>query len=201
MGKIYLIRHGQTDSNTVRRFQGRINTELNDTGKQQAVKLAEFFRDKPLHAIYCSPLVRAKMTAEPLAAMKQLPVHTMETLQEISFGGWEGLCYDEIAVKWPEEIKLFYENPQLCLPPEGETFSKVQERAVKALQDILLAEGEDKDIAVISHGGVIRTQICALLDIPLANFWRINVHNASTTCFTVWDGNFTADIINDHHYL
>ena len=201
MGKLYLIRHGQTDSNTVRRFQGRINTELNATGLRQAQMLAEYFRDKPLHAVYCSPLSRAQTTAQTLAAVKKLPVQPLEMLQEISFGGWEGLCYTEIAEKWPEEIKLFYENPQLCLPPQGETFAKVQERAMEALRQILRNEGEDKDIAVVSHGGVIRTQICALLDIPLANFWRLNIHNASTTCFSVWDGNFIAEVINDCHYL
>lgn len=201
MGKLYLIRHGQTDSNTVRRFQGRINTGLNAVGIEQAQKLAEYFCDKPLHAIYCSPLKRAQSTAEALAAIKNLPVYSMEMLQEISFGGWEGLCYSEIAEKWPEEIKLFYENPELCLPPDGETFGKVQERAIKALRQILQEQGEDKDVAVVSHGGVIRTQICALLDIPLSNFWRLNIHNASTTCFSVWDGHFTAEVINGCHYL
>lgn len=201
MGKIYLIRHGQTDSNTVRRFQGRINTPLNANGQQQAKLLAEYFRSKKLDAIYCSPLLRAQMTAEPLAAVKKLTPRPMEDLQEISFGQWEGLCYSEIADKWPEEIKMFYENPKQCLPPAGETFTRVQERALQALQRILEEQGEERDIAIVSHGGVIRTQICGLLDIPLSNFWRLNIYNASTSIFTVWDGNFTADVINDCHYL
>lgn len=131
MGKIYLIRHGQTDSNTVRRFQGRINTELNDAGKQQAVKLAEFFRDKPLHAIYCSPLVRAKMTAEPLAVMKQLPVHTMEMLQEISFGGWEGLCYDEIAVNGRKKSSCFMKTLSFACRRKEKLFLKCRIELLK----------------------------------------------------------------------
>lgn len=201
MGKIYLIRHGQTDSNSGRRFQGRIDTPLNASGVEQAVKMAEYLQDKKIDAIYSSSLLRAQSTAQALARVKNMPVMVREELQEISFGDWEGLSFDEIHDKWPQQIELFFSNPELCLPPNGEKFADVQQRARKLLDEILAEQGENKDIAIISHGGVIRTLIFSLLNIPLANFWKINIHNAAISTFSVWDGNFIAEGINDYHFL
>lgn len=201
MGRIYFIRHGQTDSNSSRRFQGRINTPLNAAGLLQAQKMAEYFKDIELDAVYSSSLKRAMSTAEPLAAGKHLNVIPVDDLQEISFGSWEGLAYDEIHEKWPRQIELFFANPDMCLPPEGESFQEAQQRSLQALTDILKREGEQKNIAIVSHGGIIRALIFALLDIPLKNFWKMNIGNASVSCFSIWDGNFTAEIINDNHFL
>ncbi len=200
MSKIYFIRHGQTDSNSGRKFQGRIDTTLNAVGLDQAEKMAEFLKSHKIDAIYSSPLTRTALTAAALARAKNLAVEYIDDLQEISFGAWEGLSYDEIHSKWPEQIELFYSNPELCLPPEGESFAEAQQRAVKALKRIL-AENKDADIAIVSHGGIIRALIFALLDIPLANFWKVNINNASVSRFSVWDENFSADVINDYHFL
>lgn len=201
MGKIYFIRHGQTDSNSGRRFQGRINTPLNATGLQQAQKMADYFKDIDIDVIYSSSLDRAMHTAEFLATSKQLKVISVDELQEISFGSWEGLSYNEINEKWPRQIELFFANPDQCLPPEGESFDVAQKRAVQALKKILQREGEQKNIAIVTHGGIIRALVFALLDIPLKNFWKMNIGNTSVSCFSIWDGNFTAEIINDNHFL
>lgn len=201
MGKIYLIRHGQTDSNSSRRFQGRINTPLNAVGREQAKKLAAYFNDIELDAVYSSSLERAMLTAVPLAEGKNLPVIPVDALQEISFGCWEGLTYDEIYQQWPEQIKTFFENPALCLPPGGESFGDAQARALQALMQIIHEAGEDKKIAVVTHGGIIRALVFALLEIPLKNFWKMNIGNTSVTSFSIWDGSFTAEKINDNHFL
>ena len=201
MGRIYFIRHGQTDSNSGKRFQGRIDTPLNASGLEQAAKMAAYLQNKKIDAIYSSNLKRAHATAQTLADAKKMQINIREELQEISFGDWEGLSFAEIHAKWPQQIELFFSNPELCLPPNGEKFADVQQRARKLLDEILAEQGEDKDIAFIYNGGVIRTLVFSLLNIPLANFWKINIHNVSITTFSVWDGNFIAEGINDYHLL
>ncbi len=199
MRKIYLIRHGQTDSNNDKKFQGRIDTPLNTTGIEQAKKLAAYMKQFPLDAVYCSIMQRARMTAEPLAAAVGLSANYMEEFQEVSFGDWEGLTYWEIKEKWPAEIDLFFTRPAECVPPGGETFQNVQDRSFDALNKILKAQ--DGNIAIVSHGGIIRALICRLLNMPLNSFWKINIYNASVSIFSGQDGNFLAEVINDSHYL
>ena len=201
MGKIYLIRHGQTDSNKSKTFQGRTDTLLNESGLAQAQKLGEYFKNIHLDAIYSSSLRRAQMTAQPLAGSHKLELKTRDELQEVAFGDWEGLDYEAINAKWPGQIDIFFEKPGDVVPPNAEGFAAAKERAMQALREIIAAEGGEKDIAIVSHGGIIRLLICGLLDIPLNNLWRLNVHNASVSVFTNWENSFFCDAINDYHYL
>ena len=91
MGKIYLIRHGETDSNKGHRFQGRINMPLNAKGLEQSEKLAAYMQHLPVDKIYCSSMLRACMTAAPLAMSKNMSYQPLDLLQEVSCGAWEGL--------------------------------------------------------------------------------------------------------------
>ena len=80
MGRLYLIRHGETDSNKSYRFQGQTDIELNAKGRQQAEMLAEHFKNIPLDAVYCSSLKRARQTAEPLAKTHGLEVQPVDAI-------------------------------------------------------------------------------------------------------------------------
>lgn len=201
MGKIYLIRHGQTDSNKSKTFQGRTDTALNAAGIAQAQKLGEYFSNIHLDAIYCSSLKRAQMTAQPIAESHQMDIITRDALQEVAFGAWEGLDYEAINSKWPGQIDMFFAKPGEIVPPEAEGFAAAQKRVMQAFEAIIAEQGHHKDIAIVSHGGVIRLLICGLLDIPLNNLWRMNVHNVATSVFTDWEGSFYCDVLNDYHYL
>ena len=200
MGKIYLIRHGQTDSNSNRQFQGRIDNPLNAKGVAQAEALARYMRNVPLDAIYCSSMLRARMTAAPLAMDHNLPYRPLELLQEVSFGAWEGMAYDEINRRWPEEMTLFLTRPGDWIPPEGESFAEVQKRCHAAFKQIFAEQGHDKSIAIISHGGIIRAQLCALLDMPLNSFWKLAVHNVGISVVEDWDGNFVVESVNVRNF-
>ena len=200
MGRVYLIRHGETDSNTQKRFQGRIDIPLNARGMSQVGCLTEFMAGKKLDAVYSSSMLRACMTAAPLAMSHNLAYKPMELLQEVSFGDWEGLSFDEIEKRWPKELHAFLTRPGEWIPPNGETFAQVAARCQKAFDKIFAEQGHDKNIAIVSHGGIIRVQLCLLLGMPLNNLWRIGVHNVSVSTLTDWQGNMVVEIVNDTHF-
>lgn len=201
MGRIYLIRHGQTSGNSEKKFQGRLDNPLNTEGICQAAALARFMEGTELNAVYSSVLLRSKMTAALLAEKKNMSYRCVEGLEEVSFGDWEGLRYDEINRRWPEELKFFFTRPGEWVPPNGETFLQAQNRSASALGTILQNHAPSDNIAIISHGGIIRLTLCNILGMPLNNLWKLNIHNVSVTSINVFDGVMTADIINDFHFI
>lgn len=200
MGKIYLIRHGETDSNKGHRFQGRMNLPLNPKGMQQSALLAQHMQHLPIDAVYCSSMLRACMTAAPLAMQKNIAYHPLELLQEVSFGAWEGLEYGEITKRWPKEMEAFLTRPGEWIPPQGESFHDVAQRCREAFDYIFAREGHEKNIAIVSHGGIIRVQLCLILGMPLNNLWKLSVHNVSISTLNDWQGNMIVETVNDAHF-
>ena len=201
MGKIYLIRHGETDSNLGHKFQGQMDLPLNATGLAQARQMAAYMADKKIDAIYSSSMLRAKMTTAVLAQSRGMAYRSMDLLKEISFGDWEGLEYAEITARWPKEMEAFLHRPAEWEPPHGETFAAAQERCRLALEQIFAEQGHDKNIAIVSHGGIIRLQLCLALGIPLNNLWRLSVYNVSVSTLSNWQGNLCVDTMNVADFL
>lgn len=201
MGRIYLIRHGQTDSNSGGQFQGRIDNPLNRAGMEQVRRMTSFMHSVRLDAVYCSSLLRARMTAAPLAMDHNLAYRPMEELEEICFGLWEGVSFREIHSRWPREMTAFLTTPADWTPPGGESLAQVKRRCDLAMEKILAEQGSGRNIAVISHGGIIRVQLCSILGMPLNNIWKVSLGNVSVTTISNWDGNMGVECINDCHFL
>lgn len=201
MGKLYIIRHGTTDANLAYRFQGQIDTDINDKGRAQAQEVAEHFKNIRLDAIYASPLKRAYHTAQPLAATHNLEIIKRPELIEISFGDWENKYFDEINDASKQELDLFFAHPAQCNIPGGETLAQVAKRVGPFFEE-LLCEIENKDIAIVTHGGIIRVLLCLFLNMDLDNLWYFGVRNCSTTTIIKWrDYNRVLEYTNDIHYL
>jgi alpha-ribazole phosphatase len=201
MGKIYLIRHGETDSNLSHRFQGQMDLPLNGAGLAQARSMAAYMADKKIDAIYCSNMLRARMTAAELAMPRYLAYRPLDSLKEVSFGDWEGLAYDEIRQRWPEEMDAFLHRPAEWIPPHGETFAAALERCRAAYAQIFAEQGHDKNIAIVSHGGIIRLQLCLALGMPLNNLWKLSVYNVSVSTLSDWQGELCVDTMNIANFV
>jgi len=201
MGRIFLIRHGQTDSNSGKMFQGQMDTLLNPLGIDQSRQMAEYMKKYKLDSIYCSSMLRARMTAAPLAMAQNLAYKPMELLKEISFGDWEGVSFLQLHTEHPVEMATFLERPGDFTPPNGETFAEAQERCIKALELILAKEGHNKNIAIVAHGGIIRLFVCYFLGIPLNNLWKMAIRNVSVSIVNDWEGNFMVENVDDDHFL
>ncbi|MCQ2363558.1 MAG: alpha-ribazole phosphatase [Acidaminococcaceae bacterium] len=200
-GTIYIVRHGMTEANKLKSFQGNHDIPLNEEGLRQARALAEHFKDIPLDAVYSSPLQRAYKTAEILAETKNLSVNKVYDLREICFGAWEGVDYEEVQRRWPEEQYKFLNCPSQCRPEGGETMQGVQKRVHDAFAKILAAHDNYAQIAIVMHGGAGRLLLCDFLGLPIDRMWKITLGNCSVTTINNWDGNMVLEGFNDHHFL
>lgn len=103
--RLYLIRHGQTDWNLAHRIQGRKDIPLNETGRQQARLLAEGMKNRPAEKIFTSQMLRARETAEILANSQNVSLYLVKGLEEINYGEWEGMTWEEIQKIFRKSMK------------------------------------------------------------------------------------------------
>ena len=119
---IYLIRHGETDWNRMKKLQGTTDIPLNAYGIELAEKTAEGLKDVPFDRIYTSPLIRARKTAEIIRRDRPIEIIETDGLKEISFGDYEGLCYlpDNYTIPKPGFRKFFDDPEHYDTPPHEE---------------------------------------------------------------------------------
>ena len=147
MTTILLARHGETDWNVERRVQGHTDRPLNETGRAQALALADRLAGEPIDAVYSSDLVRAHETARIVADRLGLPVTALPDLREKHFGSWEGLTDREVLDRFPEARTGHW--------GDAETTEEVSRRVLDALRRIAEAHPAGR-VLVVSHGGPLR---------------------------------------------
>lgn len=145
MAELILVRHGETDWNRDRRYQGHADPPLNDAGRAQAQELAAALEGLELDAIYSSDLRRAAETAEIIGAARGIPVIHDPGLREIDVGSWSGLTRDEIEERFPGATEH-----------DGETREAHLDR-VRSAVEAIAARHLGERVLIVSHGGSIRT--------------------------------------------
>jgi broad specificity phosphatase PhoE len=179
--RLLLARHGQSVSNAVRRFQGVQDVPLSELGRRQAEALAGALRGRRIAAVYSSPLLRARHTAELAAAAVQAPLEYVDDLRELSLGEWEGCTVEEVQARPGNPYACWVRDPVGSLPPGSEPLAAVQERVVRALADIERSHPNGDDVLVVCHGGVISAYLAHCLGLPLSSIWRLTLSNCSIT--------------------
>jgi probable phosphoglycerate mutase len=174
-----LLRHGQTEMSVERRFAGRGDIPLTETGERQAAAAASRLTARRIDAIVTSPLQRARRTAEAVATATGAPLATDDGLAETDFGKWEGLTFAEAARRWPEEITAWLDSADIA-PPGGESFADAGRRVLAAL-DRVLAAHQGETVLLVSHVTPIKTLACRALLAPMAALFRIHLDVASLT--------------------
>jgi probable phosphoglycerate mutase len=183
--RLLLVRHGETDWNRASRFQGTIDVPLNDRGREQAAKAAQFLKDVEIDFAVTSPMLRPKETAEIiLEAHPEVELQTKEQLIEIGHGLWEGKLEKEIEAEFPGLLRQWKEAPETVQMPEGENLQQVWDRAIAAWQEILREQANSatpRTGIVVAHDAINKVLVCYLLGLKPANIWNIKQGNGAVS--------------------
>jgi alpha-ribazole phosphatase len=186
--RLIFLRHGQTEWNALQRYQGQTDIPLNDNGRQQAKRAAEYLlKHEEVQTIYCSDLSRTRETAEIAAHKLKVPVYYDSRFREASFGIWEGMTFSEVFEKYPEDFNEWYRDIWTYKMPEGETFSEVLERVCQAIREIIQRHSDT--VLVVTHGGVVKT-LLGYIDSSI-DIWKTGVDPGSMTFIEYKDGNYS----------
>lgn len=185
---IFLIRHGLTDWNVQRRFQGTCDIPLNETGMEQARIAAARCAQLAPQRVYHSPLLRAAQTAQAVAEACGALLIPCPDLREVSLGVFQGLDHQQAQVQYPEAYTHYFADRINAAPPGGESLSQVQQRALSALTQIEQDASGCARIAVVSHGALLKSLLGAVAGIPLACFPCFDVSNGSISVIESQDG-------------
>jgi probable phosphoglycerate mutase len=173
---LYIMRHGQTDWNAKHKLQGKTDIPLNDTGRAMALNAHNQYANVHIDVCYCSPLIRARQTAEIVLEGRNIPIITDERLSEMSFGIYEGT--KNYFTDTSNPINVLFTQPEKYLTPieGGESFTQLYSRTGKFLNEVIkpqLAQG--KDILIVGHGAMNLSIINQINNIPLKDFWSAGV--------------------------
>jgi len=150
---VYLARHGQTTYNHKRRFQGLLPVPLDETGLAQAAELAERATAVDFAVLWCSPLLRARQTADIVARRLGLEPIEDERLVETDAGEWTDRPFADVEAEAPDQFAAFVAGDPDFGFPGGESFAEQSRRVAAALADI---ERGERPALVVCHGQVIR---------------------------------------------
>jgi broad specificity phosphatase PhoE/ribonuclease HI len=205
---LLLLRHGRTLLTQERRFSGRggLDAELTSSGRADADRAAGLIAGLgwpgaalaeigPATAVVTSPLLRTRQTAEAVATRLGLPVTVMDDWAEISFGGWDGLTFAEVAERWPDDVRRWRES-MTAAPPGGESLQELISR-VRAVRAATVEAFPGRVIVVATHGVPVRAAVHEALDAGPPALWRTRVDPASVTAVRYWsDGGIEVSAVN-----
>jgi broad specificity phosphatase PhoE len=156
VSRVFLARHGQTAYNLEGRFQGQQPIQLDDTGREQAAELAERAAGYEFATLWCSPLLRARETAEIVAARIGLEPCEDPRLMETDAGDWTNRSFTDVQAEAPELFEQFFTGNPAFAFPGGESFAAQEVRVEAALREI---EASALPALVVCHGMVIRAAL------------------------------------------
>lgn len=197
---ILLIRHGETAWNRGKIFRGTHDVPLNDNGRAQGQLLAEALHGWQIDAAYCSPLSRARQTAEIALAGRNVEIVDDERFKDFSYGDWTGLEEAEVARRWPEEFAAWTSRPNSLRVPGGDTLQEVFDRAFAALEDIA-SQHQDQTVAIFAHRVVNKLLVLAVLGLAPARFAFIRQDNCCVNEFERTEAGYVICSLNDTSHI
>lgn len=185
MTRLILVRHGQSVANIGNFYSGQLDVRLSEFGSLQAAATAKYIAENySVDQIYSSDLIRALETAQPLAGILGKEIISSENLREVHAGLWEGLPFDEIHLKFPEEFLALRNDIENASYPRGESIKELGARMCRKL-DAITKRHEGQTIAVFSHAAALRAVLSFL---AIGNFGgsfdQFRIPNASISMVT-----------------
>src|SRR6056297_3547721 len=174
---IYLLRHCEPDLPKESSIcLGRKDLPLSKKGIKQAEELRNFFSNLNIEFIYSSPLIRALKTAE-IMSDGNIDYEIVDNFIELDSGKWDGMYFDDIKEKYPQEYQERGKNFESYIIEDGESMIACKDRALKGLYKVV--NKSSGNIAVISHAGVIRTVLSHLMNISIKEIFKYKLEYGS----------------------
>ncbi len=198
MKRLILIRHGETEFTSQRRYCGHEDVPLNGDGIKQIECLRHRLDGVKIDTVYSSDLRRAMQTAGII--FKGRRILKDESLREIDLGAFSGLTFTQAQRLYPKIYGTFLKNPQDVKMPKGESVRGFAKRVTIGFADIC-RKTKNKTVAIITHGGTIRILLLKISGSPLDKFWTIEQDTAAINIVEFKDGIPKILKINDTSYL
>lgn len=183
--RFLLVRHGETNWNRDKRFQGQIDVPLNENGRAQSQQAAEFLKSIAIDYAVTSPMLRPKETAEIiLQHHPDVSLDLEDNLKEISHGLWEGKLEAEIEAEYPGTLHQWQRSPETVQMPEGENLQQVWERAIAAWDHIVQTAASRPNpgtTLVVAHDAVNKAILCYVLGLGPEHFWNFKQGNGAVS--------------------
>lgn len=192
MTLFHLIRHGSYPL-LDHALGGRADHALDGTGRAQAARLADALAGRDVAALVCSPVQRARETAAPIAATLGLPIELAPAFTEIDFGPWSGRSFAEL--QGDPAWRAWNQFRSTAPVPGGETMLQVQARMLGAMQR-LADVWPDREVAIVTHGDLIKAALCHVLGAPLDLLRRTDIAAGSISRVALWDGDARVLAVN-----
>jgi alpha-ribazole phosphatase/probable phosphoglycerate mutase len=194
--RLHLMRHGQVVGFENRRYNGQADVPLTDFGVTQSRTNAIRLKEIPLAAVCSSDLERCAFGARLIAADHQLALFEDRRLRELHIGAWEGLTWDVIQQRWPQEWQARLDDLVHVAPPAGESLLQLAARVRPALAE-LLARYRGQEFALVAHGGVNRVILLDALGAPLSQLFHLEQSYGCYNIIDYWgDGFATLQLLN-----
>jgi len=200
LSKLFLIRHGDTESNSAERYWGNTDVKLSDAGLRQAERLRDHLATERIDAVYSSDLNRALATAVTIASNHRLDITICAELREMNFGELEGLTFDEISQRYPKVTELWLKRSPKLRCPGGESLEEFNIR-VSQFMDKLENHAPQEGIVIVAHSGSLRSLLCLLLGIGMERRWQFRLDLASLTILETYPQGAILSLLNDVSHL
>jgi broad specificity phosphatase PhoE len=179
--RVFLVRHGEVEDHQEGRLNGHKDVALSELGEKQMAGVAKELCKRPIRAVYCSDLYRARKGAELVAKKLKLKVHALPELREIDFGEMSGLGWREVLVRMggnADKLINWVDNRF----PGGENLIDLRDRVMPAYQKII--QKENGEVAIFAHGGTNRMIIFSEFNLDYKSFFNFE---QSYACVNILD--------------
>ena len=200
MGRLHLIRHGETEWNSQHRAQSYTDIPLSDVGRQQAQCTAKRLQNVDFDVAYSSDLCRAKETAKIILGKRNIQIKTSRNLREYNKGVFEGLHRSEYSLRYPDQYQASLTRDLDFAPESGESVRQVHDR-VSEFGTFITSEHPNDDILIAGHGGSLRALVVHLLSLSLETTWKLATSNCSLTIIDTYPNNNVLQLYNDTSHL
>ncbi|MDD2335449.1 MAG: histidine phosphatase family protein [Geobacteraceae bacterium] len=191
---VFLLRHGDSRQDHLKRYVGHTDTILNEKGRAQAEVLCRELAGISFSRLYCSTLQRSVETAKLIAGKGMAVVTQVPELCEISMGLWDGRSMEEVQSAYPDEYRRRGDDPAHHSAPGGESFAELQDRVIPAFEKIL--RDSEGPVLIVGHAGVNRVLLAHLIGMPLGNLFRLGQDYACLNVLVREKGLFRVHAMN-----